>query len=318
MRQSSSGDPQDAVVVEACPVYRLARHYGPELALPEECAASGIPSLITEALTQRRGVMAADLSTSDERILPKLPALRSVMVLPVQLDGESLGFALAASETPDLFAPHTTESATALAAEFAVCLRARELGHELTLLEGRDYRTRLFTHRVFQEVFQDELAAGRAQGRPLGVGLLGIDRFQEFNARYGFAEGERLLTHLGAVLAAQVKPGQVAARYGGDTFAVLFPGTDRIGGLLLVEELRKTVARSKLVRGQFVQGDGAPHRPSGERLESEFDRAEVRVTVSVGYASFPEDGDTPTRLLLAAERFLRQAKDAGRNQSLTG
>src|SRR5256714_3218628 len=178
----------------------------------------------------------------------------------------------------------------------------KELQEKNAILEGlatRDPLTGLDNHASFQESVRKEIERGRRYGAPCALVLASIDRFRDINASLGFSGGDALLRALGAFLLAggrsidvpaYLAGGDVLARYGGDTFVILLPETDRTGAATRAEHLRRTLEQAQL-------GRGLP-----------------RITPSPGVAALPEhaqDADTP---IAAAATSLGAAKQAGRNR----
>jgi diguanylate cyclase (GGDEF)-like protein len=111
------------------------------------------------------------------------------------------------------------------------------------------------------------------------------------NDRFGHQEGDRALQQIGRLI--QMVPrraSDAAFRIGGEEFAVLMTDTDKPGAMSVSESLRSVTEGAKLL-------------PTGEP-----------VTVSLGVATFPDDGQDPASLVAAADRALYQAKAGGRNR----
>lgn len=151
--------------------------------------------------------------------------------------------------------------------------------------------------------FNDALARGwrRAQRErePIALILLDVDHFKDYNDSYGHLDGDEVLKALAGVLrrAAQ-RPGDVAARFGGEEFAVVLENTDLAGAAAVAEKLKSRIAAL-----------GIPHRSSG---------CASIVTVSAGVsASAPSPGDQVTPLIDHADRRLYRAKALGRNRICT-
>jgi two-component system, cell cycle response regulator len=135
-----------------------------------------------------------------------------------------------------------------------------------------------------------EVALGVRHGRLLALVRVDVDHFKAINDTYGHQAGDQVLTEVARRLAGAVRGGDELARWGGDEFVALLPGTDKPGALRAAERLRAAVT-------------AAPIDAAGMALD---------VTVSVGWAYWV--GDTPDDLLARADRALYRAKDAGRNQ----
>jgi diguanylate cyclase (GGDEF)-like protein len=164
---------------------------------------------------------------------------------------------------------------------------------ELERLASQDALTGLPNRRVFFERAESEWKRALRDRLPIALVMLDIDRFKQFNDRYGHLEGDGCLRRVAAVLAAAARrPGDLAARYGGEEFTILLPNTTAEGA--------ERVARAA---GEEVFGLGIAH-PDGPRGV---------VTVSAGVASVvPEAPDSVNALLGRADEALYRAKEQGR------
>jgi diguanylate cyclase (GGDEF)-like protein len=164
------------------------------------------------------------------------------------------------------------------------------------LLEAalRDGMTRAFNRRYFLQRLVAEVRFADRHQKPLALLLLDIDLFKELNDRLGHPVGDQLLIELVARLGKALRAEDVLARYGGEEFAVLARGINDEQALQLGERLRQLVE------------------------EADFGRDDVKLTISVGLATFPFEGaevDTAAeRLVERADAALYRAKQAGRNQ----
>lgn len=166
-----------------------------------------------------------------------------------------------------------------------------------------DDATGLYSRPYFMKAFAAEARRAQRDVRPLHVLLIDVDRFGEFNEKFGIDAGDRMISDLATMMSQAVEPagesaetGNLVARYGGEEFCVLLsevahqgePFT-RDGAFAFAEKLREAAAK--------VASDD-----------------DARVTVSIGLASYPADGHTPQELLDAADVALSCAIEMGGNR----
>lgn len=150
--------------------------------------------------------------------------------------------------------------------------------------------------RAFRETSERVLEARRTTGRPVSMLVVDIDHFKLVNDTHGHLAGDAVLQRITSHLRACVRPTDYIARYAGDEFVVLLPGTRLEDACAVAERLRLAVADDV--------GD----------VNSENSTSTVsRVTLSIGVACAPQHGETMEALFGAADNALYGAKRAGRN-----
>jgi diguanylate cyclase (GGDEF)-like protein/putative nucleotidyltransferase with HDIG domain len=162
----------------------------------------------------------------------------------------------------------------------------------LTHAARTDPLTGLLNRRGFEEAFDVEIERARRADRGLSVIVGDLDRFKEVNDRFGHAAGDEALRHVGAAIGETKRSWDIAARIGGEEFAVLAPDTDEHGAYVLAERLRLEIEEA--------------FEPAGAG----------ELTASFGIVSFPIHGQTGEALLQAADQALYAAKRLGRNRAV--
>ena len=144
------------------------------------------------------------------------------------------------------------------------------------------------------------------------IAMVDVDHFKKLNDRYGHDVGDQVLRMLASRLAA-VPSGGRAFRYGGEEFAILFPGDGVEDCLPALETLRRGVEGSKFTIRRRLQRRRKPARTKNGGGASRG-RPQITVTVSIGAAESNGRQDAPDLVVQAADRALYRAKDAGRNR----
>ena len=175
---------------------------------------------------------------------------------------------------------------------------AREIGRRdaaetaLAVLATTDGLTGLANRRNFNDTLEREWKRARRERSWLSLIMIDADTFKSYNDRHGHQVGDQLLQAIGAAMSASLgRAGDVAARYGGDEFAILLPATAIEGSLQIAEQVRSRLAE--------ICGERAiPASP-----------------LSIGIAAaMPQAGEGQGVLLTAADAALYRAKDRGRNR----
>jgi diguanylate cyclase (GGDEF)-like protein len=149
---------------------------------------------------------------------------------------------------------------------------------------------RYFMSRILGEtIFKADKAA-----TPLTVFVFDIDHFKKYNDTNGHVEGDEILKGVAQVVRQNLRPGDVACRYGGEEFIVLMPGATKDEGHAAAERIRNAIATTKFKHSES--------QPLG------------RITISGGVAQFPIDGTEGRDLITHADQALYKAKNASRNK----
>jgi diguanylate cyclase (GGDEF)-like protein/putative nucleotidyltransferase with HDIG domain len=159
-----------------------------------------------------------------------------------------------------------------------------------------DPKTRLFNVRHFAAVLAEELSRADRFERPVSLIMADLDLLREVNNSYGHLAGDAVLVEIAEVFRAELREYDVAARFGGEEFAILLPETPADEARQIAERLREKVA--------------------ARAVEVETSAEPIRVTISIGVASFPQDGTSPNELVHQADLAVYRAKLQGRNRVL--
>jgi diguanylate cyclase (GGDEF)-like protein len=169
------------------------------------------------------------------------------------------------------------------------------------LMAYRDGLTELPGRRALNE------ALPRLSGQ-FTVAMVDVDHFKRFNDRYGHDAGDHVLRLVAARLA-RAPGGGTAYRYGGEEFALIYPGKSAEECLPHLEELRETVETSRFTMRRRFRPRNKPSAPKGRKT-----REAIVITVSIGVAEKNHRHSTPDQVVQAADKALYRAKEAGRNR----
>jgi diguanylate cyclase (GGDEF)-like protein len=225
----------------------------------------------------------------------KLKGMESLLVLPLVVREEPIGTLIVAARAPRAFRASARETLQALGNQLAVSLANARAVRQLEELATTDGLTGCLNKRAFQTELSQKLMAAQRFGRKLSLIVTDLDHFKSVNDTYGHATGDRVLQELGRVLKRMKRETDLVARFGGEEFCVLCEETDARGAQLLAERVREELA--------------------GTELQTEL--GALRVTASLGVATFPDHAKSAEELFSQGDKALYEAKSQGRNRVCT-
>jgi diguanylate cyclase (GGDEF)-like protein len=188
--------------------------------------------------------------------------------------------------------PSDLEHAQLIAAHAELALANAERYHQAKERAFIDDVTEVYNARYLLQATEREIHRAARSGKELSVLFLDLDRFKRVNDQYGHLVGSNVLRRLSEVLLDCVRQVDTLARYGGDEFTILLVDTPLRGGVQVAERIRRTVAETL-----FEGTGGAP----------------IRLTISIGVATFPDHARDREGLLDVADKAMYRAKSKGRN-----
>lgn len=246
-------------------------------------------------------------SQSTHRIVAE--GVRSSLTCPLIAVGSPVGFLFFSSNQPGTYANLHVGSFRQIAAQVSVIVeksriyqelldaqrRLEQANRQLEQLAHVDPLTGLANRRYYDLQLDKEWRRAQRSGAPMSLILLDIDRFKDFNDRYGHIRGDACLAQVGGQLKATAARGtDTTARYGGEEFVVLIGDTGPDKALQLAHKLRASVEALQI-----------PHEASDHG----------HVTVSIGVAGgVPTPGMSALEMVEAADKALYRAKNEGRNR----
>ena len=245
------------------------------------------------ALKRRRAIYEPDLAkghkfwTGEEHLKH---GVRSIVYVPLIAKDKPVGSLLIASHKPDAFTPEDIQLLEQLANHIVMPVENSRLYARAEQRARIDELTGLFNRRHFEERLNQEVDECQRYSRMLSVMMLDLDFFKAYNDRYGHKAGDMVLRDVSKVMRSAVRSVDVVCRYGGDEFVILLPQTDAQAAFVVAERLRTKIAQ-------------------------EMRDKQLRITASIGIATWSVDGVTPDSLMNAADRALYYAKHTGGNRS---
>ncbi len=148
-------------------------------------------------------------------------------------------------------------------------------------------------YRYFRIQIESEIGRAQRHQKMFSIVMIDVDNFKEYNDAQGHLNGDLALKLVAEGLRQNIRKSDVLARYGGDEFIIILPELDKEKAKRMAEKLCEVISKTKLPSKKF-----AP---------------KVNLTISLGVATYPEDGEIEDKLLKKADEALYLAKDSGRN-----
>jgi len=178
----------------------------------------------------------------------------------------------------------------------ALALANVTLRENLRFQSIRDPLTTLYNRRYLQEFFFKMIAQAERNRQPISILMLDLDHFKRINDVHGHEAGDLVLKQFSKVLLNNIRPGDIAARYGGEEFIVILHNTDLKIAVNRANLIRSNVASLSIKYGTDFLGN---------------------ITVSIGIASYPQNGKDSKTLIEIADKALYLAKNSGRNKVMS-
>ncbi len=163
---------------------------------------------------------------------------------------------------------------------------------EVERLSLTDELTGINNMRNFFLMADNQEKLARRFNRPFSICMLDADNLKKVNDRYGHFAGTRLIQQVAEMITANVRGSDIAARYGGDEFVILFSETSKVDAITAVE---------RIVGGMAAK-------------PFDFEGADILTTLSAGLAGFPEDGGDVRNVMAHADEAMYVSKRSGKNR----
>ncbi len=220
---------------------------------------------------------------------------RSLMLVPLaQENGEVVGVMTVAAKQAEMFTLTCREMLELVATQVAIKIQLANSHEQLNRMATVDELTGIANRRAYQRGFEAMLDRARRRERSLHLILCDIDHFKRINDSFGHPFGDLVLQQIAKLFDRVVRTNDLAARIGGEEFAILLEDADHAGAWKVAERLRELVAE----------------------LELKFGTTSVPVTISLGIAEFPKHAASLEKLVSCADQALYRAKEEGRNRTI--
>lgn len=219
--------------------------------------------------------------------------IQSIYGRPLVAGDKFIGAFILGAVRPHAFSEYQCNFIDTLMNQVSMVIDNTMLHQSIRDLARTDGLTGLLNHRTFMERIREEYKRLDREPRPFSVLLVDIDFFKKVNDTYGHPVGDVALARVARVLKETVRSVDFTARYGGEEFAVGMVDAGERGAEQMAERVRKLVEQMTITAPGTV---------------------ELRVTLSIGIATFPTDTRKAEQLISYADEALYQAKRSGRNR----
>lgn len=220
------------------------------------------------------------------------PPLESLCI-PMIAQGETLGLLYLSTSKAHRLNDTKQQLARTVAEQVGMAIANLTLRETLQNQSIRDSLTGLFNRRYLEEFLTKEIYRATRNQYSVGIIMIDIDHFKQFNDTLGHDAGDFVLQEIGKLLKNIIRASDVACRYGGEEMTLILPESSLEDTYLKAEKVREAIAELKLnYEGKNIEG----------------------LTASFGVACFPDQGITGNSVIQAADAALYRAKAAGRNQ----
>ncbi|NTX06756.1 MULTISPECIES: diguanylate cyclase [unclassified Myxococcus] len=240
-----------------------------------------------------------DLKAMDRQVIfddeTQIRGLGALKIFPLVAGDRILGTLVAGSRKKANFEQDVLRMIEVIAIQAAQAVLRAQLYEQMERMATTDGLTGLFNHRTFQAKADEILAQARRYQRKCSVVLTDVDHFKSVNDTYGHPTGDQVLKGVARIIKSMARDTDVVARYGGEEFVIIMPETDAKGAFTISERIREAV------KAEVFQTEMGP----------------LRITMSLGIATFPDHGMEKQQLIDLADQCLYHSKRNGRNQSVT-
>jgi diguanylate cyclase (GGDEF)-like protein len=223
----------------------------------------------------------------------------SEICVPLLKEDEILGTINVEGKIDSPLTQADADMLTILAGPIALAVDNARLHAQVKIASITDLVSGLYNRRFFEDTLQIQIERAARSGNPLSLIIFDVDSFKDYNDTWGHPAGDARLKATADLIIKNLRKYDIAARYGGDEFAIILPDTDHKGAMLFAKRL--------LTKAQNSAPDKSAARK--QRISG--------YTLSIGVATLPQHGDTAAALLLSADHAELIAKRMGKNRILS-
>ena len=217
----------------------------------------------------------------------------SLIAVPLKVEGKIMGILYVDDFAPRKFTEREINTLNLLAAQAAAAIDKAILLERAETMAVTDELTKLYNHRYFLRSLEKEIKRAKRYGAEISLLMIDVDHFKNYNDTWGHLKGNGVLKTVAEILIHSARESDIVARYGGEEFSVIISQAEEGQAAVVAERIRQEVFDHPF--------PGEEKQPGG------------KLTISVGLATFPLDGQEAATLIECADRALYRSKALGRN-----
>jgi diguanylate cyclase (GGDEF)-like protein len=221
--------------------------------------------------------------------------IHSEICVPLLKNDVVLGILNVEADSRFILSQKDVELLNMLAGPIALAVDNARLHAQVKEMAMTDAVSGLSNRHAFEETLNAEVSRAQRYGHPLSLIIFDLDSFKDYNDLWGHPAGDVRLKATAELIRANLRKHDIPARYGGDEFAIILPNAESNGAMHFASRILEAARVS--TNETPMEGKGVPG-----------------YTLSIGVATFPQDGDTTSSLLLAADQAELMAKRLGKNR----
>lgn len=269
-------------------------HYGSIHVEPEDITFGMGEGAAGKVLETLKSIVSSDL-TVDKAIKEKFKynfPIESCAIIPLMFNNKGIGVIAVFSKKKYEFADDTIELLDMIASRIGRVLENSNLYNKVKMESFTDGLTKLYNYRYFYKILKEKVDNASGFNDNLFLLLIDIDKFKKFNDIYGHIVGDKVLVTISKIIRENIRETDIAARYGGEEFAILIPNSDLSSACKVAERIKGKIKDSK----NYI-----------DELKNE----DVKITVSIGIASYPYCAQATMNLIKEADIRMYYGKENG-------
>ena len=249
---------------------------------------SSSETIVGWVVTEKKPYLIADIEV-EKTPPPMIKYERSEMAVPLINNDECIGVIYVGQQNPNVFNYDELNLLCTLANQFSIAITNAQLYEKTYNMAITDSLTGLYNQRYFQVKLEEEMLKTQRYKTNMALIKVATDHLYVYNNTYGRSEGDHLLKEISKLLKQYARDTDIACRYEGDEFTLILVEADKNTAINTAERIRQAI-------------------------QLKLNQREVKITASIGVASYPEDAADKTELIGMVDASVYDAKHSGKNR----